>query len=99
VTIHVDAEILNADAALHKARTWLAEKVSRLLGVAEPELVVDEHLFWRFEVMLGVPNRVQPGSGSFYRVGHIRLDAMTGAVENAETLAAELRVHVASVDP
>jgi hypothetical protein len=100
VVIHIDAEVMTAEAAMHEARTWLAAHISQLLGVATPELVVqDKRLFWRFEVMLALPNETQPGSGALYNVGQIWLDAATGAVQDAESLAADLRVHVASIAP
>lgn len=100
VVINIDAEVMTADAAMHEARTWLATHISRLLGVATPELVVqDKTLFWRFEVMLALPNETQPGSGALYSVGQIWLDAATGATKDAESLAADLRVHVASITP
>jgi hypothetical protein len=100
VSIHIDSEILAAEAAILIARGWLEEHISELLGVATPELIVDDNtLYWRFEVMLGIPNKAQPGSGALYSVGHILLDAATGAVMDAEARAAELRVHVASIAP
>jgi hypothetical protein len=99
VNINIDAEVLTAEAAMVEARMWLAQKISNYLSVASPELVVDEGLVWRFEVVLALPNEVQPGSGALYHVGHIRLDAETGKIEDADALAAELRVQVASIAP
>jgi hypothetical protein len=99
VIVNIDTEILAAEAAMHEARAWLAQNVSPLLGVAEPELMVDEDLFWRFEIVLGLPNTIQPGSGTFFDVGHVRLEATTGNVENGDALASELRAHIASLTP
>jgi hypothetical protein len=99
VIIHIEAEILTADVAIHRAHTWLAENISHLLEVATPELVIGEQLSWRFEVLLALPNKVQPGSGALYRVGQMMLDAATGDIKDADALAAELRVHVTSIVP
>jgi hypothetical protein len=99
VKVNIEAEVLSANAAMHKAHAWLVEHVSDLLEAATAELILGERLLWRFEVLLALPNTVQPGSGALYRIGQIRVDAASGDVENAEALAAELRVHVTSLAP
>jgi hypothetical protein len=99
VVIHVNAEMVASDRALHEARAWLAKHVTPHAGVAEPELVIDEDLFWRFQVTLNVPNEAQPGSGTQYSVGHMRLKAVTGEIENGDALAAELHAAIASITP
>jgi hypothetical protein len=98
VAIHIEAEVLDAEVARRKASEWLLDNVGNLLGATMPELlVVDEHLFWRFDVILGVPNLAQPGSGALYKVGQISLDATTGAIENPDDLIQELQTSAASI--
>ena len=72
------------------------EKAGNLLGTEDPELILSDRLFWRFSVVLGIPTLDQPGSGELYRVGQILLAAVTGEIEGADTLAEELRGHVAA---
>jgi hypothetical protein len=98
VLINVHAEVLAAEVARRKANVWLLENVGNLLGTTTPELILGEHLYWRFEVDMGVPNLAQPGSGALYRIGQILLDAVTGEVQNGDALAEELLAHAASLD-
>lgn len=99
VMVRVHADVLAPEAAMHKAHRWLTETISNLLEVTKPELLIGERLLWRFAVMLALPNETQPGSGALYPVGEILLDAVTGEIEDAEALAQELRVHIASIAP
>lgn len=98
VEIHIEAEVLDAEVARHAANEWLPDNVGNLLGATMPELlVVDERLFWRFDVILGVPNQAQPGSGAMYKVGQILLDATTGEIENPDDLIQELQTSASSI--
>ncbi len=97
VVINIQAEVLDSEVARHMANAWLLENVGTLLGTTTAELVLGERLFWRYDVMLGLPNPAQPGSGALYRIGQILLDAMSGEIQDADALAEELQVHVASV--
>ena len=98
VAIHIEAEVLDAEVARHEANRWLLDNVGNLLSATMPELlVVDERLYWRFDVILGVPNLAQPGSGAMYKVGQISLDAASGAIENPDDLIQELQTSAASI--
>lgn len=97
IVVHIHAEVLEAEAARRKANGWLLDQVVNLLSATEPELVLKDRLFWRYDVILGIPNTAQPGSGALYRVGQIMLDAVTGEVEDGETLAEELKASAAAI--
>jgi hypothetical protein len=97
VVVNIQAEVLDDEVARRKANAWLLENVGESLGTATPELLLGERLFWRYDVVLALPNEVQPGSGALYRLGQIVLDAMTGEVEDAAALAEELRAHVDAI--
>jgi phosphoglycerate dehydrogenase-like enzyme len=90
VIVNIQAEVLDIDVAKHSANAWLLENVGNLLSATTSELVLGERLFWRFDVILGLPNLAQPGSGALYRIGQIVLDAVTGEIQNGSELAAEL---------
>src|SRR6186997_1341990 len=74
IVVHIQAEILDAEAARRIANEWLLAHAGNHLSATKPEIVVGEPLVWRFEVILGFPNVAQPGSGALYRVGQIMLD-------------------------
>jgi hypothetical protein len=97
VVVNIRTEVLKAEAARRKANQWLLENAGKHLGTTTPELVLEERLYWRYDVMLELPNTVQPGSGALYRIGQIVLDAITGEIQDADALAAELQAHVASI--
>jgi hypothetical protein len=97
IVINIRAEVLDSEVARHKANVWLLENGGNLLGTATPELVLGERLFWRYDIMLELPNTVQPGSGVLYRIGQIALDAVTGEIQDADALAAEMQAHAASI--
>ena len=90
VVINIQAEVLDIDVAKHEANALLLENVGNLLSATTSELVLGERLCWRFDVILGLPNLAQPGSGAMYRIGQIVLDAETGEVQDGPDLAAEL---------
>jgi hypothetical protein len=97
IVVNIQAEVLDAEEVRRKANVWLLEYVGNLLGAEMPELILGERLLWRYDVVLGLPNLDQPGTGDVYQVGQILLDAVTGEVQNADALAEELRVHAATV--
>jgi hypothetical protein len=86
VLVNIQAEVLDSEVARRKANVWLLENVGNLLGAEAPELILGDQLLWRYNVILGVPNLGQPGTGDVHRVGQILLDAVTGEIQNAETL-------------
>jgi len=97
IIVHINAEIIDVEAARRRVNGWLLDNGGNLLGATKPELVLNEQLYWRFDVILGLPNMAQPGSGAMYRVGQIMLDAVTGKVEGADALAEELHNSVAAL--
>jgi hypothetical protein len=97
IIVHIHSEVLDVDVARRRANERLLSHAGNLLGATEPELVLKDRLFWRYDVILGVPNSVQPGSGAMYRVGQIMLDAVSGEIADADALAEELRASASAV--
>jgi hypothetical protein len=102
IVVNIRATVMELEAARHKANAWLHEQaIGKVeggeLSATKPELVVDEELYWRFEVILGLPNEAQPGSGALYRVGQILLDAASGDIQGGDSLAEELRESVEAI--
>lgn len=85
VSVHIQAEVLSAEAARREANYWLLENVGNLLRADNLELVLGEQLVWRVDIVLTSPTR-----GQVDVVGRIELDAITGEVLADETLAEEL---------
>ncbi|MCB0164994.1 MAG: hypothetical protein KDI79_12255 [Anaerolineae bacterium] len=85
VSVHIEAEVLSAEAARREANYWLLENVGNLLRTDNPELVLGEQLVWRVDIVLTSPTRGQVGA-----IGRLELDAITGKVLADETLAEEL---------
>lgn len=85
VSVHIQAEVLSAEAARREANYWLLKNVGNLLRADNPELVLGDRLVWRIDVALTSPARGQIGV-----VGRIEIDATTGEVLADETLAEEL---------
>ena len=97
VVVNVNAEVLDAEIARRKANVWLLDHVGNLLGTSTPELVIGKRIMWRYDVILGIPNLAQPGSGAMYKVGQIMVDAETGEIENADEVARELQQNAAAI--
>ena len=85
VSVHIQAEVLSADAARREANYWLLENVGNLLRADNLELLLGDQLVWRIDIVLTSSTRGQVGV-----VGRIELDAITGEVLADETLAQEL---------
>ncbi len=90
VSVHIQAEVLSAEAARRAANYWLLENIGNLLRAENPELVLGERLVWRIDISLTSPTR-----GQVSVIGRLELDATTGQILADETLAEELlpRVH------
>lgn len=84
VSVHVQAEVLSADAARREANYWLLENVGNLLRSDNLELVLSERLIWRIDIVLTSPARGQIGV-----VGRLELDAITGEILTDETVVQE----------
>ena len=85
VSVHIQAEVLSAEAARREANYWLLENVGNLLRADNPELVVGERLLWRIDIALTSPKQGRVGV-----IGRIELDAITGEVLADETLIEKL---------
>jgi len=85
ISVHVQAEVLAAEAARRRANVWLLEHIGNLLRAESPELVLGDRLVWRVEVTLTSPSRGRVGV-----LGRLELDAITGEVLADESLAEEL---------
>jgi hypothetical protein len=57
-----------------------------LLGAENAELILNEPLRWRYDVILRLPDLEHPGTGDLFPVGTIEVDATTGEVVNQEHL-------------
>lgn len=97
VMVNIQAEVLDAESARRKANVWLLEHVGNLLGATTPELILGDRLFWRYDVILGIPNLEQPGTGNQQRIGQLLLDAVTGEVQNPDLLVETLQQHGATI--
>ncbi len=75
VNVHIQAEIISDEAARHKANVWLLMNAGNLLRADHPELLLDEELTWRFDVLLTYPDQ-----GVVGKVGKLRVDATAGTV-------------------
>ena len=69
VSVHIQAEVLSAEAARREANYWLLENVGNLLRADNPELVVGERLLWRIDIVLTSPKQEPVGV-----IGRIELD-------------------------
>jgi hypothetical protein len=93
VMVHVQAEVLEPEAARRQVNIWLSMNAGHLLLAENPELLLSEPLLWRFDVLLSVPRLSQPGTVRRRRIGQIRINATTGDVVDPEMLIADLTAH------
>lgn len=93
VRVNVQAEVIDPELARRRANVWLLDNAGNLLAAVTPELILDEQLLWRFDVVFGWPDLSQPGSGHTRRIGQIAVDAVSGEVQAAPDLAADLQSH------
>lgn len=85
VAVHIDAEVLDAEIARRKANVWLLKYAGNLLGAKNPELILQNRLIWRVDVVLATSKRGQIG-----KVGQLQIDALTGEIISTENLVNEL---------
>jgi hypothetical protein len=85
INIHLQAEIISAEAARREVNFWLLENIGNLLRAENPELVVGDRLVWRLDIVLTSPTRGRVGP-----VGRVEIEATTGEVLADETLVKEL---------
>ena len=78
--------MLNKHLARHKAARWLAEYVGDMV-MPGPAMLINEgqYTIWRLAAMVGSPFDEPRGP-----IGHIDVDAETGAVLSSTTLANEM---------
>jgi hypothetical protein len=86
--IDVQARIISAETACHKASFFLAMNVGHLLRAENPKLLLDKDaLEWQLEVVLTSPSGKPP-----QHISHVNLSAKDGSVlaveETIETLTA-----------
>lgn len=93
VSVHVQADVINPAAALHKVDIWLAMHGGHLLVAEAPELILGEPLRWRFTVVRAAPRREQPGTVARVWLGYLHIDAVTGEVIDPELLIEQLTKH------
>lgn len=75
VSVHVQTDVVAPEVARRRANVWLLENAGNLLRAESPELVIDEPLLWRFDVVL-----THPKTGTVGRMGRIEVDATTGGI-------------------
>ena len=90
VSVYVQTTVMAPDKAQHKANVWLSMNAGNLLLAENPELVLNDHILWRFDVFRTLHRRNQAGVPVRNFAARMQLDAMTGAVLNPETLIKEL---------
>ena len=78
VMIHVQASVLAPQLARRKANVWLLANAGNLLGAENPQLVLGDPLFWRFDVVRSLPRLDSPGMAVSHMIGQIDIDAITG---------------------
>jgi hypothetical protein len=84
IAVHIDTEVLDPEVARRKANVWLLLYAGHLLRADCPELVINDGLFWRYDVIL-----TSPRSGSVGKVGQIHVQADTGEVVATDSLRDE----------
>jgi hypothetical protein len=82
ISVHIQAEVLSAEAARRKANYWLLENIGNLLRAENPELVLGDRLVWRMDIALTSPDR-----GSLGLIGRLEIDASSGEILAGKALA------------
>ena len=95
VNVHVEATVMAPEVAARKANVWLSMNAGHLLMAENPELLLDEPLRWRFDVILSKPRLDRPGHTTRRFIGRMLTDAITGEVNEPEVLIKEF---IASAD-
>ena len=90
LNIHIRATVMSPEIAARKANVWLSMNAGHLLMAENPELLLDEPLRWRFDVILAKPRLDRPGHVTRRFIGRMLTDAITGEVNEPETLVKEL---------
>ena len=88
VSVHVNAQVMSPDRARRKASGWLLDQVGNLLHAETPQLVLDQHLVWQFQVAL-----TSPKQGTVGYIGTVRLDAQSGEVVAPDSTRSILHHH------
>jgi hypothetical protein len=80
VRMEISTEVnISASVARQRANRYLITQIGDQLGATEPELVMGDQLYWRLPVQYA-PSRLE----NLGVVGHILVDAQTGAIEIAD---------------
>ena len=90
VNVHVQATVTAPEVATHKANVWLSMNAGHLLMAENPELLLDEPLRWRFDVILSKPRLDRPGQATRHFIGRMLTDAITCEVDESVALIKEL---------
>jgi hypothetical protein len=93
VMVHIRAEVLEPEAARRQANVWLSMNAGHLLLAENPELLLNEPLLWRFDVLFSAPRLSQPGTVRRRRIGQMCINAATGDVVDPEMLITDLTAH------
>jgi hypothetical protein len=87
VTIQVTADMnISAFAARQKVNGFVCDRVSYLMGGAEPVLVMSDDLFWRVPIIFTLPGR-----GALGEVGYIDVNIGNGQLMVTDQLILELQ--------
>ena len=73
ISVHVHTDVVAPEIARRRANVWLLEHVGNLLRAEAPELILEDPLIWRMDVILTHPDVGPVGS-----VGRIEMEATTG---------------------
>ena len=92
IAVHIETDVLNPEVARRTANVWLLLYAGHLLRADNPELILRDGLFWRYDVIL-----TSPHGGDIGAVGQIQVTAETGEVIARESLADELSAQSTSL--
>jgi hypothetical protein len=90
VNVHIQATVIAPEIATRNANVWLSMNAGHLLMAENPELLLDEPLRWRFDVILSKPHLGRPGRATRHFIGRMLTDAITGEVNEPEALVEEM---------
>ena len=88
---------MDPEVARRKANQWLFMNAGNLVRAEHPQLILDSHVLWRFDVCLTVPSLQNPGTGKVEPIGRLDLDAVTGEAVVSATFIKELQASASAV--
>lgn len=97
VAVHIQADILEPTVAQRKANQWLFMNAGNLVRAEQPQLILDDQLLWRFDIVLTLPDLQTPGHGAIRDLGKLELDAVTGETIVSSTFLQKLQARADAI--